>query len=68
MITGHEHAEDTMPRGRRDETYLVGSRLGRYQRSVTDSKEMQSREGNHVDSQFSQVRVENTGETQGGCK
>jgi hypothetical protein len=47
-----------------DSTEGVGA--PRSERSESDHEEMKTREGNHVDSQFPQVRVKLTGETQTG--
>jgi len=48
------------------QSHLVSSRLGSDKRRVTDGEEVQTREGNHVDGQFSEIGVQDTGESKGG--
>jgi hypothetical protein len=61
-VLGVEHLLGELGNG--DGTEGVGATAG--QRSETDHEEVETGEGNHVDGQLPQVRVQLTGETQAG--
>jgi len=61
-VLGVEHLLGQL--GNADLAVLVGTTAG--QGSEADHEEVQTREGNHVDSQLAKVGVELTGETEGG--
>lgn len=61
-VLGVEHLLGQLGNG--DSAERVGTTAG--QRSEADHEEVETGEGDHVDGQLAQIRVQLTGETQGG--